>query len=854
MKTSINKPFLLLGLKIVLMLLILSLGFGPVFADVVLNDDSAQTSKDTSVTVNVLTNDTGLPDEYQVLVGAQPAFGTASVNPDGSITYSPNQGFTGSDSYIYQVNMFIDPTTANDDILVVIRDTPKTIDVRRNDFDPQGDPLDVTIQTSPSHGTAIENLDETITYTPAPGFTGSDSFTYQIDDGNGHTDTAIVSLSVQVASVARTVHYLAPRPQTGNIDFCGTPINLRVTTLNPGGATGTASFPGSGEPDHSFTIAQYETFQLHLDTSTAPPPSGGPDLNITHQYNTIENKGIKVTANTAVDVQITQDTRCWQSFLQSKGLIALGMDFYAGQMYSERYFLVPDDPGGFITVIATEDNTQVTFNVPPGATWNWRGTSQQTINVTLNAGQTYVVSAGFNGLIPNDLTGAHVTASKPIAVNSGAFGVYIPTGAGDHGWDQLVPVERIGAEYVIIKGSSTTEIVDVVATQDGTDVSVNGTTVATNLQAGQRYQFTPSGGTNTPTLIDTTKPAYVYQSSGSTTGENGMSLIAPIRAEGVGRVRFRAADSSTTIRAVLSTAALNTLQLTDITGGGSTNVPINIGGAFPVPGRPDLSIVQVAVTPGHEFIMGAGSFIQATLTSFGGGGGGGGGFSALSGFAITTVSATDDSVVVGKNIPRTFNVLLNDVSAAGELLSILNLGTPSHGTVTDNGDGWLTYTPDTDYTGADSFTYVATDGLGDNAQGTVNIEVQDLPQATVSITVGPTTAIELASFTVEANDGRAMVMWETGTEIDNAGFNLYRAASPDGPWVKVNKALIAAEGDPVAGASYSLVDTPGRGLFYYRLEDIDLSGVTTLHNAVSAQLGPAVIAPWFRPVAPEFSE
>jgi hypothetical protein len=114
------------------------------------------------------------------------------------------------------------------------------------------------------------------------------------------------------------------------------------------------------------------------------------------------------------------------------------------------------------------------------------------------------------------------------------------------------------------------------------------------------------------------------------------------------------------------------------------------------------------------------------------------------------------------------------------------------------------------------------------------------------------TAISLASFEVEANDGRVMVMWETGTEIDNAGFNLYRAASLEGPWYRVNPGLIAAEGDPVSGASYTFVDRPGRGAFYYRLEDMDYFGSSTLHEPVLAELGAPVRVPWFRPLLPEF--
>jgi hypothetical protein len=73
-------------------------------------------------------------------------------------------------------------------------------------------------------------------------------------------------------------------------------------------------------------------------------------------------------------------------------------------------------------------------------------------------------------------------------------------------------------------------------------------------------------------------------------------------------------------------------------------------------------------------------------------------------------------------------------------------------------------------------------------------------------------------------------------EIDNAGFNLYRAASLEGPWSKINNVLIAAKGDPVAGGSYIFIDTPGLGTFYYQLEDVDYFGVSTLYGPVMVEL------------------
>ncbi len=74
------------------------------------------------------------------------------------------------------------PPVANDDSVSTDADTPVVIDVLANDTDPDGDPIDVLDHTQPAHGTAVLNPDNTITYTPDPGYSGPDSFDYVISD------------------------------------------------------------------------------------------------------------------------------------------------------------------------------------------------------------------------------------------------------------------------------------------------------------------------------------------------------------------------------------------------------------------------------------------------------------------------------------------------------------------------------------------------------------------------------------------------------------------------------------------------------------------------------------------------
>jgi hypothetical protein len=98
------------------------------------------------------------------------------------------------------------------------------------------------------------------------------------------------------------------------------------------------------------------------------------------------------------------------------------------------------------------------------------------------------------------------------------------------------------------------------------------------------------------------------------------------------------------------------------------------------------------------------------------------------------------------------------------------------------------------------------------------------------------TLIELTRFDAQGAWRRVILNWITASEKDNAGFNIYRAETENGEYVKINAALIPAMGSVAQGAAYKFVDrSVERGkTYYYKLEDIDLSGIATLHGPANA--------------------
>jgi hypothetical protein len=116
---------------------------------------------------------------------------------------------------------------------------------------------------------------------------------------------------------------------------------------------------------------------------------------------------------------------------------------------------------------------------------------------------------------------------------------------------------------------------------------------------------------------------------------------------------------------------------------------------------------------------------------------------------------------------------------------------------------------------------------------------------------GDPTAVTLASFSATPQAGGILIAWETAMEIDTVGFNLYRAQSPDGPYVKLNDTLIPSQSPgSVFGATYAWLDEGVQDgiTYYYKLEDVEVSGQSTFHGPVSAtaQIPTAVSTASFR--------
>jgi VCBS repeat-containing protein len=192
------------------------------------SDDSYSINENEALAVSapgVLANDTdsdSLPLSAVLVTG--PAYGTLTLNADGSFTYTPEALYSGTDSFTYEDN---DGNTDSNTATVTITVAKATFDhaaddsysvdenatltkpaaegVLANDSDSEGLPLTAELVTGPEHGTLTLEGDGSFVYQPDAGFSGTDTFTYQDNDGNTPSNQATATISVEHVDRAPTI-------------------------------------------------------------------------------------------------------------------------------------------------------------------------------------------------------------------------------------------------------------------------------------------------------------------------------------------------------------------------------------------------------------------------------------------------------------------------------------------------------------------------------------------------------------------------------------------------------------------------------------------------------------------------
>ncbi|WP_228842059.1 tandem-95 repeat protein, partial [Vibrio parahaemolyticus] len=259
--------------------------------------DKATVVEDTPTIIKVLGNDTFEGDGKVVSLDANngPANGTVSVNPDGSVTYTPNDNYHGADSFTYivtsggvsesttvEVNVtpVNDAPVAKDDIATTQEDTAVTIDVLPNDTDVDGDKLSIESASVPKEQGTVEVVDGKLVFTPAENFNGDAEITYTVTDG-ALTDQATVNVTVNAVNDTPVVES-SIADQTLAEDFTPYTINLNTAFSDVDNVDGELSFSVSGNSNIQVSIVNgIATFTPTADwngsetlTFTATDPSG----------------------------------------------------------------------------------------------------------------------------------------------------------------------------------------------------------------------------------------------------------------------------------------------------------------------------------------------------------------------------------------------------------------------------------------------------------------------------------------------------------------------------------------------------------------------------------------------------
>jgi len=715
----------------------------------VANDDLYTANEDETLTVTidlgVLANDSD-PDSDPItaVLDTDVSHGMLTLNDDGSFTYDPQPDFIGDDSFAYKAfdgtnysgvatatitveNANDDgPPVANDDSAVTDRDVAVAIDVLTNDTDVDGDTLTVTNLTQPSNGSAAVNPDETVTYTPNPGHTGGDSFTYTANDGTANSNVATVTVTVNAPA---PVGLFSDGFESGNLATGGWTSSGSVVVKEPAAYEGVYGVQIGGTASIVKSVSTVGFSEIHVkyarktkgldsgesltvewsidgsawnviesieDTDwlyrdIALGAGAGEEDGFSLRFRTNSNKTNEYAAVDSVEITGRPSGPVNQPPVA-------GDDAYS---VDEDGTLIIAAPG--VLANDSDPESDPLTAIPAGDVGNG------VLNLNGDGSFSYTPNANFNGsdsftYAANDGVSNSNTATVAITVNP----------IND------APVANNDSE---ITSEDTPVVVDVLANDndlDGDTLSVQSATDGVN---GGTVVNNVSSVTYTPALGYFGPDSFTYTVSDGQGGTDTANVSITVNEFNNPPVANDDADSTNEDSSVTIFVLANdtdadtgdTLSVHSATNGSNGSV-VNNGDS-------------VTYTPNANF---NGTDVFTYTVSDGKGG-------ADTGSVTVTVlavndppSAGDDSAATDEDTAVVIDVLANDSDIDGDTLSVQSATNGANGSVVVNGDNTVTYTPDADYNGDDSFTYTISDGKSGTDTATVTVTVDP---ATLSVHV-----------------------------------------------------------------------------------------------------------------------
>ncbi|EMK3385438.1 tandem-95 repeat protein [Vibrio parahaemolyticus] len=748
--------------------------------------DKATVVEDTSTVIKVLGNDTFEGDGKVVSLDTNngPANGTVSVNPDGSVTYTPNENYHGADSFTYIVTsggvsesttVNVDVTPVNDapvakaDTAVTDEDTPVTIDVLPNDTDVDGDTLSIQSASVPEAQGKVEIVEGKLVFTPAENFNGDAEITYTVTDG-ALTDQATVKVTVNAVNDTPVVESNIA-DQTLAEDFTPYTIDLNTAFSDVDNVDGELTFSVSGNSNIQVAIVNgIATITPTADwngseilTFTATDPSG-------ESISQTVNFTVAPVADIVADsVTVVEDTPTI--------IKVLGNDTFEGD---DKVVSLDTNNGPANGTVSINPDGSVTYTPND----NYHGTDSFTYIVT-SGGVSESTTVSVDVTPVNDVP----VAKDDIATTQEDTAVTIDVLPNDSDMDgdklsiQSASVPEAQGKVEIVEGklvftpsenfNGDAEITYTITDGQLTDeakvtVTVNPVNDAPTIKVDAVESITEDA-VNTDTVVaaltvrDTDTPedqlavslennsngyfvlvgneVKLTQAGVDAVNNDELNLkdltisasvsdgVNPTASDSDSLIVNRVNDAPTVENAIADQVLSEdfdayTIDLNEVFKDTDSSLEFSVSGNNSIP----ISIVNgvATISPTADWNGSEALTFTATDPS-------GESVSQTVNFTVAPVAdIVADKATVVEDMPTIIKVLGNDTfEGDGKVVSLDANNGPANGTVSVNPDGSVTYTPNDNYHGADSFTYIVTSG-GVSESTTVEVNVTPVNDAPVA--------------------------------------------------------------------------------------------------------------------------